>query len=321
MKAKIEYILLLLVIAGLVIYLALRSADRTHFELPSPPSINNSEIDRLVVSKKGQAIELARKDDQWFIEPQGYPADNIKVKNMVNAAADLRITALVSESGNYARYDLGEDKSIGVKLFVDGKEQRRFDIGRTAPTYQHTFVKLADDPNIYHARGTLQQTFDQSIENLRDKTVLRFDKSSISSIAIRKGEQAVTLTKGKPPETQPKAETPQGKEADPSQWRTEDGRVVDTAAVDRLLSTMCELKCDSFIDDAAKKENQKPSLTLNFKSDQKTRSLSIFSTENEKAERVSARSSDSAYDFEFLESRVQTFEKQVDKLLTSMPPK
>ncbi|MEJ2027935.1 MAG: hypothetical protein P8X52_10995, partial [Limibacillus sp.] len=44
--------------------------------------------------------------------------------NMVKAAVDLTITDLISESGNYDRYALTDDKKIGVQAFSGGKMVR-----------------------------------------------------------------------------------------------------------------------------------------------------------------------------------------------------
>ena len=76
-----------------------------------------------------------------------------------------------------------------------GKDlSRSFDMGKTAPTYQHTFIKLPDNPNVYHARGNFRNSFDLTIDDMRDKTALSFDPSIIWKIGITKADQKMIAT-------------------------------------------------------------------------------------------------------------------------------
>ena len=51
MKLKKEVLILVVIIAGLSLYLAMRSKDRTHFELPHISSVDQHRVDRLVFKK------------------------------------------------------------------------------------------------------------------------------------------------------------------------------------------------------------------------------------------------------------------------------
>jgi Domain of unknown function (DUF4340) len=320
---KKEYVILILVIAGLVTYLSFRSTNQTHYQLPRLAQLESAKIDRMLVKTADGSIELVKKDAHWFLEPQGYPADGTKVQNMVNAATGLKISTLVSESGSYQHYDLNDDAKINVQIFEGAKKQREFDLGRVAPTYQHTFTKLADDPNIYYAQGTLKNTFDQSVADLRDKTVLSFDKDAVSTITLKKGERTLVATKK---EITPKAaqendqktkgtESKKTPEPPKTQWQDAQGQVVDQTAVEGLLSTTARLQCEAYMDDAAKKNLKDPVWTLTLKTDSDSYTLSIFAAAEKDTHQVPALSSTSQYGFQLSKSQVDGMDTHIDTLL------
>jgi hypothetical protein len=333
MRLKKEYILLTLAVLVLVLYLTLRSANHDETDLPQPAKIENAKITRLIVTDKANPpLELVKKDEKWFIESKGYPADAAKVKNMVNAAAELTLTALVSESGNYDRYDLTAQQKINVQVFGDGNRLRAFDIGKSAPTQQHTFVLLDGDPKIYHARGQLRTTFDQSIEALRDKTVFDVDKATITALSIQKEGKSFSASKVEVPqeaaketppadanataETTPeKAASPTPAAPPPPQWQTADGQTVDTAEIERVLGGLARLQCDSYLDDPAKAKLTTATCTIVFKTTQTEFTLSLFPKESEKADKIPALASTTPYAFVLNEFRLKEIEKTIDKLL------
>ena len=88
MKLKKEYLILIGVIVALSAYLSMRSKDQTHFELPALNQVENSAINRIVLTTSKNSIELNKKDDKWYLGSQAYLANSIKVNNMVKAAAE-----------------------------------------------------------------------------------------------------------------------------------------------------------------------------------------------------------------------------------------
>jgi hypothetical protein len=317
---KKEYLILLAVIIGLLAYLFLQDRDQTYFKLPQMEAIESASTDHIQIIKENRTVDLARKDAQWYINPQGYKADDIKVKNMLNAASDLEITALVSESGNYERYDLSDDKKITVKLLSQDKTQREFEIGRTAPTFQHTFIKLPGNINVYHAKGNLRNTFDLTTETLRDKIIFSFDKDAITAIDLQKADKQLALAKKEVPQEQKKTEEEQKTASDQppkakTVWQTADGGDVDQTAVERLLGSFSRLNCDGFVEGKAKADFKDPVWLLVFKTDQDAYTFAVYGKVNEDDNQIAATSSASDYVFQLLKTRVEGFEKTVDKLL------
>jgi len=315
MKVKKEYVILTIVIIGLSLYLFTRSKDRTHFELPDLDPVDAKAIDRLAFQKGDAVVELVRKDDSWFVGEKAYRADSIKARNMVQATADFKITALVSESGNYDRYDLTDDKKTAVRAYAGTAILRNFDIGRGAPTNRHSFVRLDGDPKVYHARGNIHETFDATVDELRDETVLEIEQTEVKALGIDKAGRRLTITKKETPVQKESGAKETGAPKPSQQWQDQDGNAVDLAAVTSLLKEFKQLKCSDYMADDAKPTLKDPIWTITFTTADQQRRLSVFALPNDEAIEHPAVSSGSDYAFFLTKSRVEGIGMQLDKLL------
>jgi hypothetical protein len=171
MKIKKEYMILLAVILALFLYLSLRTSDRLGYELPRLPVVAKTDISKIEITKKEAAVILNKGNGDWTIGPQEYQADADKVATMLGIIENLTLTAMVSESRDFSRYQLDDEHKIGVKAWNGEKRMREFDIGKAAPSYRHTFVRLKGNDCVYHARENFRHTFDLGLEDLRNKQV------------------------------------------------------------------------------------------------------------------------------------------------------
>ena len=314
MKLKIEYLILLIVIAALIAYLALHKSDRTLYELPQLPAIGAQDISRLEIAKAGETIVVKKQDDAWHIEPGDHAADGTKIRDMVDVLGNLAVTALVSESGSYERYDLNDDRKIAVKAWAGGTVRRDFYIGKTAPTYHHTFVRLAGNDNVFHARGDFRRTFDLSRDDLRDKTVMAFDAGDIQEISItRKGitERFTQVPLPRDASSEGTAE-PQSSEG-ASAWKNSRGAEIDGSRVEALLSDLSSLKCESYLEGKRKADFADPIITLMLKGTREYL-LTIYRKEEEADEGVPALSSATGEPFLLTDQRIESLQTAIDGL-------
>jgi len=301
MKAKKEFILLIIVIIALSLYLVFRTTDKTHYQLPDIPEIAKKEITKIEISKSDASIVLDKKDNTWLIAPKEYPADTGKVKNMLDVITGFTLTALVSEAKSDHLYDLTDDKKIRIKAWADDSLKLDFEMGRPAPSWNHTFVKLAGDNRVYHAEGNFKDKFDLTVEKLRDKVVLSFDLDEIVEIEITKGEQIIALVKKQSPvETTDKKADQEKTPPDPAKaettWENPDGEKADKPTVNTIISALSNLSCENYIEDKEKGSFTEPVYTVKLKG---TREfiLSLFEKSTVDAKKYPAVSSESDYPF------------------------
>jgi Domain of unknown function (DUF4340) len=292
MKVKKEYAILAVVIVALGLYLFFRNTDRTTYTLPELPAVKTQDLTKIEIGKGDQTVVLTRKDDGWMVAPGDYPADGTLVDRMRDALADLKVTALVSETQNYTRYELDENQQIRVTAYQDDKAVRSFNIGKAAGTLRHTHITLSKDPNVYHARGNFRQDFDQSVDSLRDKAILAFKKDAITDFSITTADKTVTVKKtdiALPPKSDNAAAETAPENATAVEWKTDEGQTVANDAVQRLLGALSGLKCRAYLTDQAKTDYTDPTFLIRINGSAES-ILEIFDPEEESATEVPARS-------------------------------
>ena len=289
MTLKKEYLILAVVIAALGLYLFLRNTDRTTYTLPDLAAVPTDNVTKVVIAKSGQKTELNRKDKGWEVSPGNYPADANMVNRMLDSLAALRLTALVSETRNYSRYELDEEKKIQVTAYRNDTIVRAFDIGKAAETMRHTHIALSEDPNVYHARGNFRHDFDQSVESLRDKTVLAFNADDITAFTIESDDQNIAILKNQtsaPTDTDTStAETPPA-----AIWQTNDGKTVEAKDIDQLLASLANLKCRTYLTDQSVTDFTRPAYVIRLEG-KGTHTLEVFDPKDDTATEMTARSS------------------------------
>jgi len=248
---KKEYLILVALILILGAYLLFHKENKNHYVLPDIAKIDISKITGLVIEKKQNPIEFTKKEGTWVVSDKGYPADSSSIEKMLDTLKKLKLSALVSQKEDLNRYELDNDNLILVKALTGQKIIFEFTMGKTAPSLNHTFVRLKDNKNIYSANGNFRSDFDNSLEDFRDKKVLEFKEASIKQIFIEKDEISKTIIS---------KEGKKEKEETSITWTSDDGTPVDTEMISTLMSAVSFLKCEKYLDDDTrnKLEKEKP---------------------------------------------------------------
>lgn len=319
MKAKKEFVLLIIIIIALSLYLILRTTNKTHYQLPHIPEIVKKEITKIDIRSAENTIALKRKDNKWFISPKDYPAETAKVKNMLDAISEFALTDLVSEAKNYQPYDLTDDKKINVKAWAQDSLKLEFEIGRTAPSWNHTFVRLAGDTRVYYADGNFKDKFDMPADKIRDKIVLSFDQTEIEEIEIIKGKQSIVFAKKRTPLDTANQQGGEDKTAQPPAeteitWENSNGDEADESIINRMLSALSNLSCEKYIEDKEKNKFTEAIYIIKMKGDKKY-ILSVFEKADGDAKMFPATSSENGYAFLLSDSQGDKIMKDPDEVL------
>ena len=316
MKIRKEYFILAAIILALSLYLFLRESDRALYELPKLPAVPQDNISKIEITKQDGVITLNRRNDSWNIGPQEYPADNARVKDMLRIIENLTLTAMVSESKDYTRYQLDDEHKITVRASIGEKLSRDFDIGKVAPSYRHTFVKLKENELVYHARQNFRHTFDVNVDDIRDKQVLAFDKTEIQEIRLLKNGRSLLCARST---TSVNADKETVAKTRPSQgqmliWESAEGQRCDEKKLNRLLDTLSNLRCERYIDNKKKEDLTDPIYSIELKGTQEYK-LSIFAKAEGDAKSYPATSSENKYPFLLPEEKVQSIMKAHEEML------
>ncbi len=244
---KKEYLVLAVIIGLLSAYLLVQKTDRSNYELPDIKEVLGSEITAVEIKKADNNVLLTKEGDTWVVTARKYPVDSAKIEKILGIVQKLTVTALVSETGELKRYHLDSEKSIRVTARKGDEIARQFELGKAAPTYRHTFLKLSGDDNVYHAAGSFRSDFDQTSESFRDKKVLAFKSGEIGAMALEKGGISSSFIK-----TEVKTDDTDSAEKS-GIWTGQDGSEIDNEPVKSLLATIGSLDCSSFSPEAKSK--------------------------------------------------------------------
>lgn len=253
---KKEYFILAVLIALLSAYLFMNRENTGNYALPDLESLEVSEITGINIETDQTRISLIKEDNNWYAGDEKYRVDTKKVDGIIEVVKDLELTALVSEKKDYARYELDDENKISVKVNAGTEQVRAFDIGKAAPTYRHTFVRLNNAKEVYHAKKSFRSDFDVSLDDLRNKAVFSFDADEIKSVSFeRKGikrkffidedqeKETDTQDKGKAQSKEPRSSDV----ADPSRaWTAEDGKAFEAADLKEMVSILKDMRCDRY---------------------------------------------------------------------------
>lgn len=298
---KKQYIILVLLIVILSIYLWKHQANQIHYKLPQLKQISTEDISKVKINHLDEDIIIKKKNSHWLLGPNNYPADENRIRDLIKAIADLKISALVSTSKQYDRYSLTDENKIAVKAWQKEDVIRNFEIGKAGEDYRSAYIKLADNPNIYLTQENLRRKFNTTVSNLRDKTVLSFNTKKIKTIEIEKQDKNMVLNK-EIAEISKANKDKQRKEPhrEKTIWKTKKDNKVETQKVNNLLQTVNNLSCENYLEHKSKQDLQSSTsdYTLKFVSSSKEHTLNIYSQKEKEDIKYWGISSDNDYSFE-----------------------
>jgi hypothetical protein len=144
----------------------------------------------------GGAVELAKKDGNWWIEqPTSHRADNNAVRALLSTVKNLRATDFANDNpaaADLATYGLATPQRQLV-LHLGTDKAVTLDVGNA--TDDGLYVKTAERPTAFVVGKWVQSDLGKGVNELRDKTLLTFDPTAAGSIAVTRADGAnFTLT-------------------------------------------------------------------------------------------------------------------------------
>ena len=318
MKLKKEFIVLFVLIAAISTYLIMNKYDKTHYDLPEISVIPKKNFTKIEVINKDAALVFNKKDNNWHIEPDGYKADSDKIDHVLDIIGNLTLTALVAQSKSYSRYNLDDSKKITVRAWSNDRIVREFEVGKNAATTSHTFVKLADDEQVYLAENNFRNNFEQTSETFRNKIVLAFEQNKINKISIESENQTMVLEQKQVPEISDKSrktsEQPKTLMKTALVWLDQDGKKVNENRLNRMITALSKLSCEKYIKDGKKEDFNSPIYTIRLIG-LKEYSLSIFEKKDKNINQYPAVSSENDYPFMLPEYKANNIMLKPDEII------
>jgi hypothetical protein len=178
--------------------------------------------------RNGKTWEMVKKNKTYKLE-------NNAVKYVIDELANMKPDFVAAmEKSAWREYMVNDSMATHVTVEQAGKVVADFYVGKASfKQYSQTsYIRLADDDNVYAVNGMLAMTFNRQADDYRDKSMVRIESpASLTRIEFSYPDSSFTLLKDK------------------SGW-TINGSKADSAKVVSYLSSIASLYGSDFADDA-----------------------------------------------------------------------
>jgi hypothetical protein len=184
-----------------------------------------------VTTTDEKTARLENRDGRWrVVSPVDFPADEVAADGIASTLAKLASEGVIDDPQEPEAYGLGDD-AARVR-FEAGEKQETLVLGKKTPVGSNSYVADEGDPRVFMVPTWRLNSFKKSLDELRDRRVLRFDRSQVERVAVSWPDTGVTLEK-----------------RDGKWWLTSpiEGPA-DQETVDDLLSELSFLRAEGFVD-------------------------------------------------------------------------
>jgi hypothetical protein len=190
------------VLAGLVGYIYFYEWDKpattTEEKEKAFAAVQADNIEELQIKAAGGETSHLRKGaNGWeLVQPVKAEADASEATSVASNLGSLEIQRVVEENpGDLAQYGLNPPRvDVGFRL-KDEKDFRHLFVGEKTPTGGDLYAKLQNDKKVFLISSFLDNTFNRTPFDFRDKSILEFDREKVDSIEIATGNDTVQLTR------------------------------------------------------------------------------------------------------------------------------
>lgn len=194
-------LVLLVVFLGLLGYI--------YFYLIKKPPTSDTEIKQKAFTVKPETIDeiqiktasgetvVAKKNGTaWELIAPAAKADESELSTITTNLASLEIQRVVDEQpSDLKQYGLAEPRVDVAFKSAGDKELKHLLVGDKTATGGDLYAKLPDEKKVFLISGFLDSTFNKTSFDLRDKSLLTFDREKVDVVSVVTPTQTTELAK------------------------------------------------------------------------------------------------------------------------------
>ena len=191
MRGLKSTIALLVVLIGLVAYIYFIDAKKPASDAPETKAkaftVDADQIEEIRIKPtSGDASRVEKANGTWqLIEPEKAEADQGQVSNAATSLAALEINRVVDDNpSDLSQYGLNPPKAEITFRAKGQKDTHQLLLGEKTATGSDLYAKTPDQKRVFLISGYLENTFERTPFDLRDKAALKFDQSKADGIEI-----------------------------------------------------------------------------------------------------------------------------------------
>ncbi|HEY2152592.1 MAG TPA: DUF4340 domain-containing protein [Vicinamibacterales bacterium] len=150
--------------------------------------------DITITTAAGDATVLKKDASGWQVtSPLAVTADQGELSGMTNALSSLEMVRVIDENPT----SLNDYGLSNPRIEVDFKADKphKLLIGEKSPTGSDLFAKRDEDKKVFLIPATQETTFNRTTFDLREKTLLKFDRDKVDGVDVTAAGKSLTLTK------------------------------------------------------------------------------------------------------------------------------
>jgi hypothetical protein len=193
--------------------------------------IDRDKVDGLEIVAGGRTVRLTKSGTEWRVtQPIMGRADFAAVEGSLERLSSARMQGIVDPAGgDLKRYKL--DPPVATFTAMSGSSRAALLLGETENAL--IYAKDASRSMVFTVAPTLYTDLIRDVSEYRRKDLFDSRSFTITRAEFQRGSERIVLEKSK---------SSDGKEI----WKNADGKDVDTAKVEDLLSKLTSLRADSF---------------------------------------------------------------------------
>src|SRR5262249_31955204 len=140
---------------------------------------------------------LKKDGGSWqLVAPLTAKADESEASGIANALGQLEVVRVIDENPtNLNDYGLMTPRiEIDFKASGD-KDYRKLSIGEKSPTGSDLFARRNDEKKVFLIPSYQETTLNRSTFELRDKTVLKFERDKVDGLEVKAGDKTLQVAK------------------------------------------------------------------------------------------------------------------------------
>ena len=191
MRGLKSTIALLAVLIGLVAYIYFVDSKKPASGAPETKTkaftVDADQIEEIHIKPaSGDASRVQKTNGTWqLVEPEKADADQGQVSNAATSLATLEVNRVVDENpSDLSQYGLNPAKAEITFRVKGQKDPRQLLIGEKTTTGSDLYAKTPDQKRVFLISGYLENTFERTPFDLRDKGALKFDQSKADGVEI-----------------------------------------------------------------------------------------------------------------------------------------
>ncbi|HSL24271.1 MAG TPA: DUF4340 domain-containing protein [Vicinamibacterales bacterium] len=149
-------------------------------------NVQEAEVEEIVVTAQDATTRLKKAGDSWqIVEPIKADADREQVNNLTGNFATLERNAVVDENPASVKQFGLDPPRADVSFRTRGSStMRRLLVGNKAPAGGDLYAQVGGEKRVILISGFMDNVFAKTTFDLRDKSVLRFDRDKTDALEI-----------------------------------------------------------------------------------------------------------------------------------------